>query len=520
MKKLTLAGSPEAGIVLAVLLLGLAGQAFSDDWDPIEDANDDFLGNPCFGANLAVAETRYLPLGGQVSLTKLVAITTGEDVVRLYSFDTSGQTPTLTLEDEITITADGIDEPVAWMPTFMTVDFTGNGEEACLVIPVLCDADQQVPAAGSISVVRLTARDQHGQLEVADDCFNCTLGTHWSVYHVAKLPSTGYAISTEFGEDPPPDIDENVIVRATWNSTTSKFAAGTELVLPDMYYGSRHAAIWTRPFVTTCQDFQYGTEFEEDLCITTAHNGGVVIWDPALDPFVIVSRISDAQQGEWRYDNDTWGELGDVHRAVVLEGGSSSFSELDDIEVASRLLFFADNTMGFMVYDISKPDEPQYVWQWDCDTRPREDFIGGEDWDWHGAGDNDSDAIVPAAAGDFPGETFGIGVAANSSDDEESPAIIHMYLAGGVDGLRRFDLTEFLDPFGRDSDSESNFDDFVVDHYNSYSVGQTVMQAHDLQTLSEDGDTYVFTSWRVSREDEDEQEIGLTVHLDEGVIGD
>jgi len=174
--------------------------------------------------------------------------------------------------------------------------------------------------------------------------------------------------------------------------------------------------------------------------------------------------------------------------------------------------------MGFMVYDISKPDEPQYVWQWDCDTRPREDLIAGEDWNWHGAGDIASDEITQAAAEDFPGETFGIGVASNS---EESPAVIHLYLAGGVDGLRRFDLTEFLDPFGLgDEGDDSNFDDFLVDHYNSFFVGQTVMQAHDLQTLSEDGDTYVFTSWRENHVNQGGQEIGISVHLDEDIVCD
>jgi hypothetical protein len=63
------------GIVLAGVLLSLAGQAFSDDWDPIEDANDDFVGNPCFGANLAVAETRFLPKGSMGAEPTLLIVT-------------------------------------------------------------------------------------------------------------------------------------------------------------------------------------------------------------------------------------------------------------------------------------------------------------------------------------------------------------------------------------------------------------------------------------------------------------
>lgn len=264
-----------------------------------------------------------------------MAITDGEDHVRLYSLDTSGEPAALDFEDKITISVSGISAPIAYLPSFMAIDITGNGAEPCLVIPSLCDTDQQTPAAGSISVVRLTERDQYDRLEVIDDCFYCTLGDHWSVYSVSEIPGIGFAISTEFGEDPPPDIDENVIVLACWSSANQRFQASCALVLPDMYYGSRHATIWARAFVTTCQEFLYGEEFDGMLCYTTAHNGGIVIWDPTSLPAVIVSRISDAQQGGWEYDPITGGELGDVHRAVVLEGGSSSFPALDDIEIES-----------------------------------------------------------------------------------------------------------------------------------------------------------------------------------------
>jgi|WetSurMetagenome_2_1015567.scaffolds.fasta_scaffold08021_2 hypothetical protein len=241
MQKLLAAGLPSAGILLTGLLVLLTTQSLSDDWDPIEDANDDFVGNPCFGANLAVAETRFLPKGSMgAEPTLLIAITTGGSTVKLYSFDTG--TETLTLEDEVTI-----NKPIAWMPTFMTIDITGSGEEPCLVIPSLWDPNQQAP--GQISVVRLTVRE-NDELQMYSDCFAYTPDSCWNVYYVAKLPSAGYAISTEFGEDPPPYIDENLIVRAAWDDDNHQFVAGTELVLPDMYYGSRHAAVWTRPFVT------------------------------------------------------------------------------------------------------------------------------------------------------------------------------------------------------------------------------------------------------------------------------
>ena len=105
-----------------------------------------------------------------------------------------------------------------------------------------------------------------------------------------------------------------------------------------------------------------------------------------------------------------------------------------------------------MICDISKPDAPQHIWQWDCDTRPCEEESQGGDWDWHGAGNMDDDTTDQSDPGSFAARTFGIGVASKSSVD---PPTIHVYLAGGVDGLRLFDFTDFLDPFGEDEDGNS-----------------------------------------------------------------
>jgi hypothetical protein len=499
------------------LLLGVAGNAIAD-WDPIEDATASFTGNQYYGGQIALAEIRFLPSGSQVAeLTLLIAATDGGDVVRLYSFDTA--TDTLDLEDEIEVSVSGIDDPIAWTPTFMSLDAVGSGAEPCLVIPTYCDVDSEV--GGSISIVRLTERDQSDELIVLDDCLSCTLGTQWGVYHVAELPSGAeedYSISTEFGEYPPPDIDENVIVFASYNSDSTRFEAQSYFQIPDFYYGARHSSIWARAWLTYSQYFRYGSEFADTLCYTTTHNGGVLVWDPDDSATErIISRVAASQHGGWCYDAFTGGELGDVHRAAVLEGASSSFAPLGSIVVASRLLFLSNNTMGFVICDVSKPDAPQYVWQWDCDTRPCEEDLGEKDWAWHGAGDNLDDTIAQASPGSLPGETFGIGVASNSSDD---PPTIHVYLAGGVDGLRLFDLSTFIDPFGEgESGDDSNYDDFSILCYDDYEIGINDMRAYDLQTFSEDGDTYVFTSWKASRDDE-QGPIGLTVHLDEDVICD
>jgi hypothetical protein len=270
--------------------------------------------------------------------------------------------------------------------------------------------------------------------------------------------------------------------------------------------------------VTAYQDFQYD-ELDGPLCYTTCHNGGVLIWDNSFSPPIIVSRIAASQHGGWRYSEQIQGELGDAHRAVILEGGSSSFSELDNIEIDSRLLFFSNNVMGFIVCDVSKPDAPQFVWQWDCDTRSREANGEGADWDWFGSGDVLDDLpLTQADAEEDPAHMFGIGVASYRGNKVlQDPPIIHVYLAGSYDGLRLFDLSNFLDPFGYGADGDDlNYDDFSIDIYNDYAIGLYQMQAYDLQTHAEDGDTYVFTSWTEIDAD-DEGYIGLTVHLDEDV---
>ncbi len=496
-------------IIPAVVLLCLSSLALADTWDSIEDAN--FSGNQYSGAKLAVAEVMFLEGDSlQEESTLLVAITDGLDAVRLYSFNTGNNR--LTFEDEVNVEVDSIDDPIAWSPIFMDLDVAGDGEESCLVIPTMAEGTE----GGSISIVRLTERDQDSLLVVIDNCFKCDNGDHGNVYYVAELPSSAvwdYAISTEFANPL-----QHVILLASFDSDSSRFDDDSTFTVPYLYYGARHAAPKARPWVTTVQRFRYGSEFDGPLCYTTCHNGGVLIWDPADSNATTVSRIAASQHGGWEYEpgEDIDGELGDVHRAVVLEGGSSTFSDLGSIQVESRLLFFSNRTMGFIVCDVSKPDAPQHVWQWDCDTRPCEGTGIDPDWDWHGSGNVDDDTISQADAGSFPGETFGIGVASNSSDD---PPTIHVYLAGGVDGLRLFDLSEFLDPFGEDTTGDSNFDDFSIDSYDSYEVDDFEMQAFDLQTFTEGDDTYVFTSWRKNREDDDGP-IGLTVHLDEDVVSD
>ncbi len=371
-------------------------------------------------------------------------------------------------------------------------------------------------------------RDERNDLLVENNCFKCDGGDHREVYHVTELPSSAaedYAISTEFPPAQPGGPVQNVILLSSYNSDSRRFDDESTFNVPYLYYGSMHGTVDTRTWVTSVQDFRYGSEFNDSLCYTTTHNGGILVWDPDVDvnDDRIVSRISVSQCGGWDYEVgsvDIGGELGDVHRAVVLEGGSDSFSDLDSIQIDNRLLFYSNNTMGLMICDISKPDAPQHIWQWDCDTRPCEESSQGGDWDWHGAGNMDDDTIDQAEPGSYAARTFGIGVAYFVPEESPPPPTIHVYLAGGIDGLRLLNFSEFLNPFGVNMDGESNFDDFSIDIYDSYIVDEEEMQAFDLQTFSEDGDTYVFTSWKMSTQYGVEGPIGLTVHLDEDVVCD
>lgn len=504
-------------IIPVCLMLGFISPPSLASWNP-EDTETCFTsGDLLHGGQLAVAETRFLPSGSESPQSmRLIAVTDGAEHIRLYSLDTSGQTAALDFEDEAAIAAQGIIDPIAFTPTFMEL-IIDQTAEPCLVVPVLSEDD----TGGSISIVRLTSRDIHGQLAVLNNCFDCNgeLSYYRDLYYVAdltELASPTYAISIT--RQPVEEPLENYILYAEFDSSADDFVATGSFILPSIYYGDQDVAVATRPWVTKLQEFEYGTETDGPLCYTTANNGGVFIWDPADGESPDIYWVSVSQFGTWIYDDEAvppvMGELGDVHRAVILEGAEDQyFEELGDITVDNRLMFFADFTMGFMVCDVSRPTRPQHVWQWDCDLRPCEEE--DEDWDWHGAGHMTFDTMDQADAGTFPAETFGIGVSHNIP---LAATAIHLYLAGGIDGLRCFDLTEFLDPFGVGEDTESNYDDFSIDIYDEYVVSGQRMRAYDLQTLSVGDDTFVFTSWKRGRTGTDA--IGLTVHRDEDVVCD
>ena len=97
-----------------------------------------------------------------------------------------------------------------------------------------------------------------------------------------------------------------------------------------------------------------------------------------------------------------------------------------------------------------------------------------------------------------------------------APTEIHLYLAGGIDGLRPLRPDGVPDPFGLGEDTEANYDYFSIDAYDEYVVLAQRMRAYDLQTLSVGDDTFVFTSWKRGRTGPGY--IGLTVHRDADVV--
>ena len=265
-------------IISTVVLLSLSSLAFADTWSPLDDA--DFEGWQYGGGKLAAAEVMFLQ-DESLEATLLIAITNGEDRVMLYSFDTEGDT--LAFEDTLKVEVDGIDNPIARRPTFMDLDVVGTGEESCLVIPTMADGTD----GGSISIVRLTERNQSDELLVIDNCFKCDGGDHLNVYNVAELPPNAvydYAISTEFDEDPM----QFVILLASFDSDSSRFDDESTFNVPYVYYGARHTTVVSRICVTAFQRFRYGSEFTGPLCYTTCHNGGVLVWDP-MDSLLALS---------------------------------------------------------------------------------------------------------------------------------------------------------------------------------------------------------------------------------------
>jgi len=460
-------------LYLAILsALSIRADILHEQLAPAAADNSLFIGAQKTSAQVAAIVAPYK--GGEPAI--LVAVTSGGNYLKLYRYYEEDRS--LVLLEDISV-GSGIPHHVA----FLQFPIGPDGElHWCLTIP---------------------RWDRNFAKIDIYDLESCTLYTDcWSddaqsqAYHVADLGNGTYGINVE-----------NSINICTFDPGSVQFSTIHRTTPEEFYYG---ASSYYAP-ARTCETqlFQYTNESGNSVaCLTTMHNGGIRIWDPE-SPFRILSRIGVVQHGDsglYYYDEDDHrvvnSELGDVHRAVILNGIDPNSNR----GIEPRLLFFSNNTMGYLIYDISVPEEPQFIWQWDNDTR-----LGADsDFNWHGAGcDNEPISNQQASPATFPGCSFGIGLRA-----EQSNSSIHLFLADGRSGLLCFDLSYFLSPFGYDP--ERNFRSISIDPPFKYSIGDDSLHAYDLCTLDlgEDG-SLVFTTWKTTNDTEaPESYIGLSVHLD------
>ena len=465
-------------VLLAILLAGsLHGDILTERLSPSAANGSVFIGSQNLSGQLAVTEAYY---NGSLEKLVLLAVSTGNQYIKLYSYDDGSGT--LTFLENITV-ASGIPFDISFIDLPVGL---GGTYHSCLVIPRCFSSN--------IDIYDVQTCTPHW------DCWNTATANQ--VYHVSDLENGSYGINAC-----------NIITVCTFDALTKQFINSYRIPQENVFYGASSTCPPARTYETQLYDYSY-SELTGNACITTTHNGGIRIWDPQTHR--VLSRIGVGQQGgsgSAYYDGNgnmvVDGELGDVHRAAVLNGADIT-TALGVI--ASRLLFFSNHTMGFMIYDISIPDAPQYVWQWDNDVRLGS---GAGQFDWHSAGcDNKEIALPNNPPALIPGNAFGIGL---RSVDLLENDIIHIFLADGRYGLLSFDFGNFLSPFGYDD--ECNYRSIVIDEPIHYSTpNNNPFMAHDLRTLDYDGGTLVFTSWKENKEQGENGFVGLSVHRD-GAVG-
>jgi len=465
------------GIVFLVLSSAVSviqADILTSQLSPSIENGSVFIGNQHFGGQLAVARAPYN--GGENII--LVAISSGNDYVKLYKYDEENEV--LTFLNDIFV-----DSGIPFDISFIQLPMNSQADKHwCLVIPRWDRSFAQVDIY---------------DVETCTPYFNCisNSGAMNQAYHVSDLGNGTYAISAE-----------DIIYVCNFNEDR-KFVENGHLEPEHMFYGASSTNPNARAYETQIYDYSTPSIFGS-ACVTTMHNAGIRIWDP--DSYQILSRIGVGQHGgsgQSYYDDGNLivnSELGDVHRAAVLHGGDFQTSAGT---ISSRLLFFSNHTMGFMIYDISKPESPQFVWQWDNDIRLGSDT----EFYWHGAGCDNKHVSPHNDPGNnsYPGDVFGIGLRSNRNTN-----LIHLYIADCTNGLLVFDFSCFLSPFGT-SIASSNYRSIVIDQPVIYSIDGELLCAHDLRTLElgVDGPTLVFTTWKVNNDPmAPDNYIGLSVHLD------
>jgi len=420
---------------------------------------------------LAVCRGLYTPPDAPSGTYNLIAVTSGENSVELLTYDL---VEGLISRERVLLDKQPNYNP--FDPSFIPLDVDNDGiEENCLVMPC-----RNRNGTGGISIY-----DLENRILYQDDCFlwkdTPMLG---EIYHVAaitdypELTKNRYSISLE---------DKICIAGFQSASGNPRFVPIEFYNLEQRHYASAGLTLPARAFETLLLDYP---TLEIDIAVTTVHNGGIDIWSPSCFKHSI-SRIGVAQPGgSGLHENEGFGEpmhvdgeLGDVHRAYVISNDRDF----------PQLLFFTAHTMGFMVYDIADPFSPQFVWQWDNDTRITHSALGDTVLNWHGAGNGD---IAPVQGSltpyNPPGDAFGIGGMYNTETE-----LIHIYLADGADGIRAFDFTNFFHPFSAGASAFAEFDNYYTYTF-SPNPEETPYLAYDLRTLEMDGEegAFIFTSWR------------------------
>lgn len=452
-------------------------------------------GFPRAAGNLCVKKVNFLHENGGITETILAALSFGNEIVKIYEFDGSSVLNLVETIDYPGFPA-GVDY-YAFDISFISLPIGPRGEiHDCLVVPYIASDD----ATGTIRIVDLETRNWDGTLKVFIDCFESPFigedGIDYTgeLYHVADISTQSepdlYSISVTETDPTTPIFNTFVTAEFYMNDENMpKFRMHPTYGLLNLMDQHHASAAWhsgARPYETILSGFSFSS-FQEYHCISTCHNGGILIWQPGNDPS---SRINVGQWGGW--DNSAYpppkevdGERGDVHRAAVLNGANYF---VNGNLIFGKLLFFSSHTMGFLLFDITDPENPNFVWQWDEDTPIVED--GGISVGW-------------------PGDCFGIAVGWNSLSNK-----IRLYLGNGPDGLRCLDLSYFLCPWS--FSGTRNFDSYYevsVDNHNFKNL-----MANDVRFLLDDGNAYIFTSWREHIDTDYSYEIGITVHRDDASL--
>lgn len=458
--------------VLSALILSLT---LAPDAEFLSMLDDYTIGSRLlfFGPQLAIERVDFRrPSGALVSDVWLGAVSLGNNDIAVFEVDFGGSTPEICGMETITF-PDNNDRYAYYTfdPTLMELPVNGI-DEWCLVVPVIEREDNPSgsdPAEdGNIMIVRLESRDANHELITINDGLG--LGQAFSsyvpteVYYCMENPDTGdYLISFSS-----PLYD--VLCIASFNQIRNKFDVQKVFEIDEYYTAHNNRTFRCRPY----ESFYF--DQENSAAYLTNHNGGVAVWDYSSSSIggslPLLSRIA-VQQGGWQSSNSSnFEELGDVHRAAVLEADAGPGND-------SKLLFFGNHVMGFLVYDVTDPSNPNFVFHWDHDTKPY-------DWEsWSGAGAGDA-----PVASDCPAVIFGLDVRGHLDSGKR----IHLYAGNGSDGLLTVDFTEFLRPWSTFTDRE----EFAAldEHRYPLTYSPTDYWAYDLRTFQHGSDVYVLTSWR------------------------